>query len=88
MKPEAMREAFKKWLDANDLTAHSAARKAGISPGAIVRFSGGGDRPLIRTIRRGTKAGLFTLQAFNGALLEDVEVLAAHRVVSFSQPSG
>ncbi|CAB5220215.1 HTH_XRE domain containing protein [uncultured Caudovirales phage] len=52
---------------------------------AVVRFSGGGDKPIVRTIRRGTKAGLFTLHAFNGAILEDVEIVAAHLVVSFSQ---
>ena len=52
---------------------------------AVVRFSGGGDKPVVRTIRRGTSSGLFTLHAFNGGLLEDVEVVAAHAVVSFSQ---
>lgn len=55
---------------------------------AVVRFSGGGDRPVVRTIRRGSKPGLFTLQAFNGSMTEDVEVVAAHKVVSFSQPEG
>lgn len=54
---------------------------------AVVRFSGGGDAPVIRTIRRGSQAGLYTLQAFNGGLIEDVEVVAAHRVVSFAVSS-
>lgn len=50
----------------------------------VLRFLGGGDRPVVRTIRRGTQPGLFTLQAFNGTLTEDVEIVAAHRIVSFS----
>jgi hypothetical protein len=54
---------------------------------AVVRYSGGGDRPVIRTIRRGSEPGMFTLQAFSGALLENVEIRAAHRVVSFCEPS-
>ena len=53
---------------------------------AVVRYSGGGDRPVIRTIRRSTEAGMFTLQAFTGALVEDVEIVAAHRVISFAAP--
>lgn len=51
---------------------------------AVVRFAGGGDRPVVRTIRRGPEQGLFNLQAFNGTLIEAVEIIAAHRVVSFS----
>lgn len=53
---------------------------------AVVRFSGGGDRPVVRTIRASGTPGLFTLQAMSGALVEDVEIVAAHRVVSFSKP--
>lgn len=53
---------------------------------AVVRFNGGGDRPFVRTIRRGATAGLFTLQAFGGGLVEDVEIVAAHRIVSFAKP--
>ena len=53
---------------------------------AVVRFQGGGERPVIRTIRRGSTPGLYTLQALSGALIEDVDVTAAHRVVSFSLP--
>lgn len=53
---------------------------------AVVRFNGGGDKPYVRTIRRGSTAGLFTLQAFNGGVTEDVEVAAAHRIISFAKP--
>lgn len=52
---------------------------------AVVRYSGGGERPVIRTIRKGTETGTFTLQAFNGTLIEDVEIVAVHRIVGFSQ---
>lgn len=51
---------------------------------AVVRYAGGGDRPVVRTIRRGPERGLFNLQAFNGTLIEAVEIIAAHKVVSFS----
>ena len=54
---------------------------------AVVRWSGGGDRPVVRTLRRGSQPGTFTLQALNGTLIEDVEVVAAHKVVSLSAPS-
>jgi len=66
----------------------SAARSPEMLLGqvAVVRYSGGGPRPVIRTIRRGSRAGTFTLQAFTGELLEDVEVTAAHRVISFAAP--
>lgn len=53
---------------------------------AVVRFNGGGDRPFVRTIRRGGTDGLFTLQAFGGGLVEDVEIVAAHRIISFAKP--
>lgn len=53
---------------------------------AVVRFQGGGERPVIRTIRRGSAPGLFTLQALSGALIEDVSIVSAHLVVSFSLP--
>lgn len=53
---------------------------------AVVRFNGGGDKPFVRTIRRGGTDGLFTLQAFGGGLVEDVEIVAAHRIISFSKP--
>ncbi|CAB4122687.1 hypothetical protein UFOVP32_53 [uncultured Caudovirales phage] len=54
---------------------------------AVVRYSGGGERPVIRTIRRGGEPDTFSLQAFGGALIEDVEIVACHRVVAFSQPT-
>lgn len=54
---------------------------------AVVRFEGGGERPVIRTIRRGTKPGLYTLQAFNGAITEDVQIVAAHLIASFAKPA-
>jgi hypothetical protein len=54
---------------------------------AVVRYSGGGDRPVIRTVRRSAAAGLYTLQAFSGALIEDVEITACHRVMAFAAPA-
>jgi hypothetical protein len=54
---------------------------------AVVRWSGGGDRPVVRTIRKGSETGMYSLQAFSGALLENVEIRAAHRVVSFAEPT-
>ncbi len=53
---------------------------------AVVRWSGGGSRPVVRTIRRGSGQGLFSLQALSGSMTEDVEILAAHKVVSISAP--
>jgi hypothetical protein len=53
---------------------------------ALVRWDGGGERPVVRTVRRGGPPGTFTLQAFNGSMTEDVEILAAHKVVCFSAP--
>jgi hypothetical protein len=51
---------------------------------AVVRWSGGGERPVIRTIRRGSKPGAFTLHALDGKLTEDVTILAAHAVVAIA----
>jgi transcriptional regulator with XRE-family HTH domain len=53
---------------------------------AVVRYNGGGDKPFVRTLRRGGVAGLFTLQTFSGSLVEDVEVVAAHQIISFAKP--
>lgn len=50
---------------------------------ATVRFSGGGDRPVVRTIVRSQHDGLFTLKALDGTLTEDVKIVAAHEVVAF-----
>lgn len=51
---------------------------------ATVRFAGGGDRPVVRTILRSREAGLFTLKAMDGSLTEDVKIVAAHEIVSFA----
>lgn len=48
---------------------------------AVIRWSGGGERPMVRTVRRGSRPGVFTLHALDGQLTEDVTVLAAHEVV-------
>jgi len=40
---------------------------------------------LVREIHRGTQKGLYTLTAWNAALLSDVEIAAAHAVVSIVQ---
>jgi hypothetical protein len=51
---------------------------------ATVRYSGGGDRPVVRTILRSQHDELFTLKALDGGLTEDVKIVAAHEVVSFA----
>jgi hypothetical protein len=43
--------------------------------------------PTIRIIKRGSVPGLFRLEGFQGVVEEDVEVLAAHVIVSLAQPS-
>lgn len=53
---------------------------------AVVRLPGK-PAPLVREIRRGSQAGLFTLLAWTGSPIEDVEVEAAHLVVSIAQPA-
>ena len=40
---------------------------------------------LVREIHRGTRAGLYTLTAWNAAILTDVEIADAHVVVSIAQ---
>ena len=52
---------------------------------ATVRFSGGGDRPVVRTITRSQHDGLFTLCALDGTITEDVKIVAAHEIVAFGQ---
>lgn len=51
-----------------------------------VVFLPGRETPLIREIRKGSQAGLFTLLPWSGAPLEDVNVEYAHLVVSMTQP--
>ena len=51
---------------------------------ACVRFSGGGDRPVVRTILASEYSGLHTLKALDGTLTEDVKIVAAHEIVSFA----
>lgn len=46
----------------------------------------GQDAPLIREIRHGRTAGLFTLIAWNAAPIEDVEIEWARRVTAMTQP--
>lgn len=41
--------------------------------------------PLVRELRRGSRRGLYTLNFWSSAPMEDVEVLAAHRIVSLQQ---
>ena len=51
---------------------------------AVVELAAQGHR-LVREVHRGTRAGLYTLTAWNAAMLEDVEIVAAHAVVSINQ---
>jgi transcriptional regulator with XRE-family HTH domain len=51
---------------------------------ATVRYSGGGDRPVIRTILRSQFEGLHTLKAMDGTITEDVKIVAAHEIVSMA----
>ena len=53
---------------------------------ATVRYQGGGPRPAVRMIERGSRAGLYTLKAMDGTVTEDVAVMACHEVVSFAAP--
>lgn len=48
---------------------------------ATVRYSGGGDRPVVRNVQRSQHDGLYTLQALDGTLTEDVKIVAAHEIV-------
>jgi transcriptional regulator with XRE-family HTH domain len=48
----------------------------------VVRFSGGGTRPVVRTILPGSNPELYSLQHLSGQLTEDVEVRTAQRVVA------
>lgn len=52
---------------------------------ATVRYSGGGDRPVVRTVMRSNFDGLHTLRALDGTLTEDVQIVAAHEIVAFGQ---
>lgn len=51
---------------------------------ATVRFSGGGERPVVRTILASEHPGLHSLRAMDGSLTEDVKVMTAHEIVSFA----
>jgi len=51
---------------------------------ATVRYSGGGERPVVRTILRSSFEGLHTLKAMDGILTEDVKIVAAHEIVSMA----
>lgn len=50
----------------------------------VVRVAGH-SQPMIREIRRGSRRGLYTLSFWAASPMEDVEVLAAHRIVSLNQ---
>ena len=52
---------------------------------ATVRYSGGGDRPVVRNIIRSQHDGLFSLRAMDGTITEDVKIVAAHEIVAFGQ---
>lgn len=52
---------------------------------ATVRYSGGGDRPVVRTVMPSKFEGLYTLRAMDGTLTEDVQIVAAHEIVAFGQ---
>lgn len=51
---------------------------------ATVRYSGGGERPVVRTILRSPFEGLHTLKAMDGTITEDVKIVAAHEIVSMA----
>lgn len=50
----------------------------------VVRVRGA-QQPMIREIRRGETAGLYTLLSWGAAPLEGVEVVEAHLILSISQ---
>lgn len=52
---------------------------------AVVRVAGKAQQ-MIREIRRGSTAGLYTLMSWSAAPIDDVEIEEAHLVVSFTQP--
>lgn len=52
---------------------------------AVVRYSGGGDRPVVRNIQTSKFEGLHTLRAMDGTVTEDVQIVAAHEIVAFGQ---
>lgn len=52
---------------------------------AVVTVAGK-PQQMIREIRKGSTAGLYTLLSWSAAPIEDVEVVEAHLVVSFTQP--
>jgi hypothetical protein len=45
----------------------------------------GQSQPLIREIRRGSTAGLYTLMAWGSGPMENAEIVAAHRIASIAQ---
>jgi hypothetical protein len=52
---------------------------------AVVRHAGS-PRARVRTIQRGTQPGLYRLDSITGAGEEDVDLQAAHRILSLTQP--
>jgi transcriptional regulator with XRE-family HTH domain len=52
---------------------------------AVVRVPGHAQM-LVREVRRGTQAGLWTLLSWNAAPLENVEITAAHLILAITQP--
>lgn len=50
---------------------------------AVVQVAGS-DAPWVRLIGRGSDRGLFNLDSWNSARIEDAEVLAAHRIVALA----
>lgn len=52
---------------------------------AVVRIAGK-PQQMIREVRKGTTAGLYTLLSWSAAPIDDVEIESAHLVVSFTQP--
>ena len=51
---------------------------------AVVRFSGGGERPVVRTILASEHPGLHSLRSMDGTLTEDVKIMVSHEIVTFA----
>lgn len=52
---------------------------------AVVRVAGN-PQMLVREVRRGTQAGLWTLLSWSASPLENVEITAAHPILAITQP--
>lgn len=46
----------------------------------------GTDQPMIREIRKGSTPGLYSLHLWNATPIDDVEIVAAHHILSITQP--